>query len=104
MISAQNTIGLSDHSEPEPHVAVLHARPDYYADTSLEYDRDEKLPRYAEAMIPEVWLIDLDHDTIERYIRPIRRRYAEAVTYQRDEQFTTTLLTPLAVVVNTILG
>ena len=30
------------------------------ADTSLAYDRDVKLPRYALAGIPEVWLVDLN--------------------------------------------
>lgn len=74
------------------------------ADSWLEYDRDEKLPRYAEAIIPEIWVIDLNHNTIERYVRPIHGRFAEAVTYQRGEQFTTTVLTPPTVVVNTILG
>ena len=29
------------------------------ADTSLAYDRDVKVPRYARAGIPEVWLVDL---------------------------------------------
>jgi Uma2 family endonuclease len=120
IVSVQNPIRLSDYSEPEPDIAVLHARSDYYAaslptpediilvaevaDTSLEYDRDEKLPRYAEAMIPEVWVIDLSHDTIERYVRPIHGRFAEAVTYQRGEQFTTTVLTPLTISIDTILG
>ena len=120
IISIQNPIRLSDYSEPEPDIAVLHVRADYYAsslatpddimlvaevaDRSLEYDRDEKLPRYAEAMIPEVWVIDLNHDTIERYLRPLQGRYAEAVTYQRGEQFITNLLTPYTLVVDTILG
>ena len=28
------------------------------AETSLEYDRDEKILRYAQTQIPEVWLIE----------------------------------------------
>jgi len=120
IVSIQNPIRLSDYSEPEPDLAVFAARADYYAealpmpddillvaevaDSSLEYDRDEKLPRYAEAMIPEVWIVDLNHDTVERYIRPLHGRYAEGVIYQRGEQFSTTILTELRVAVNDILG
>jgi hypothetical protein len=29
------------------------------SDTSLRYDRDVKLPIYAEAAIPAVWILDL---------------------------------------------
>lgn len=111
------TVGLS---EPEPDIVVLHAQPDYYndalptpedvlvlveiADSSLEYDRDEKLPRYAEAMVAEVWIVNLIDDPIERYVRPMRGRYAEAVTYQRGEEFKTNILSPLVVAVDTIFG
>lgn len=34
------------------------------ADTSLDHDRDIKLPLYARAGIPEVWLVDLTGDRI----------------------------------------
>jgi Uma2 family endonuclease len=120
IISIQNPIRLSDYSEPEPDIAVLYARGDYYdaalpvpddvlliaevADTSLEYDRNEKLPRYAEAGIGEVWIVDLEHQTLERYVRSLNGRYAEATIFQRGETFTTHLLTSLNVVVNDILG
>jgi len=30
------------------------------ADSTLEYDRDEKIPRYAQMRIPEVWLVDVN--------------------------------------------
>jgi Uma2 family endonuclease len=120
IISIQNPIRLSDYSEPEPDIAVLHARNDYYdsalpipddvllivevADTSLEYDREEKLPYYAEAGIGEVWIVDLEHQTLERYMRPLNRRYAEATIFRRGETFTAHILTPLSVAVNDILG
>jgi Uma2 family endonuclease len=71
----QNPIRLSQHSEPQPDVALLRPRPDLYhsshptpadvflivevADTSLAYDTQIKLPLYARHGIPEVWLIDL---------------------------------------------
>lgn len=83
IVSGQNPIQLHNHSEPQPDVAILQPREDFYAaahprpddvlivvevsDSSLDYDRNEKLPRYASAGIPEVWIIDVGKQTIEQY-------------------------------------
>jgi len=120
IVSIQNPIRLSDYSEPEPDIAVLHPRDDYYADalpvaddvllivevadTSLAYDREDKLPRYAAALIPEVWIVDLEHSTVERYIRPLHDRYADLITFQPHETFTTQLITPLVINVVDVVG
>src|SRR5262245_28806885 len=91
IVSIQNPIQLNDYSEPQPDLAVLHPHDDFYAhahphatdtylvvevaDTSIDYDREEKLPRYAEAGIPEVWLIVVDSHTIEQHTQPRNGRY-----------------------------
>ncbi|MEJ7871360.1 MAG: Uma2 family endonuclease, partial [Rubrobacteraceae bacterium] len=83
---------LPDSSEPEPDVTVLRPRDDFYAaghpvpedvlllievsDTSLEYDREVKLPLYARAGIPEVWIVDLVNEKIHTYSQPAARSYA----------------------------
>lgn len=75
VVAPQNPVYLDDHTEPLPDIALLLPRADYYrnahagpddvlllievADSSLAYDRDVKLPRYARAGIPEAWLVDL---------------------------------------------
>lgn len=85
-MSVQDPIQLDDFTEPEPDLAVLQPRLDYYAnghpqsedllllievsDSSLDYDRSEKIPRYATAHIPEVWIIDVHGETIEQYSEP----------------------------------
>nr|WP_199250552.1 Uma2 family endonuclease [[Phormidium] sp. ETS-05] len=79
----QNPVILDDHSEPQPDIALLRRRPDFYqsgnpqksdifllgevADTSIGYDRDVKIPLYAKNRIPEVWLIDLNQSSLEIY-------------------------------------
>jgi Uma2 family endonuclease len=77
------------HSEPEPDFLVSsNPRPDAYgteddrpllvvevADTSLEYDRTTKAPLYAEAGVPEYWIINLVDDVLEVYRRPKGREY-----------------------------
>src|SRR5262249_59692235 len=86
IVRVQSSIQLNDYTEPEPDFAVLQPRDDFYAqahphaadvllvievaDTSITYDRGEKLPRYALAGIPEVWLIDLNQHVVEQYTEP----------------------------------
>ena len=85
-MAAQNPLRLEDHSEPEPDFMLLkpssddyksrHPRPDdgflliEVSDTTLEYDREEKIPVYGRAGIPEVWIVDLNHASIEVYRDP----------------------------------
>jgi Uma2 family endonuclease len=73
-IRCQNPLRLDDLSEPEPDIAILRPRADFYttshpgpadvllvievSDTSLAYDLGTKVPLYARHGIPEVWVID----------------------------------------------
>jgi len=93
IVSTQNPIQLDDYSEPQPDVTILRWRSDFYrkskarpqdvlllievADSSLNYDRHEKLPRYAAAGIPEVWIVDVAEDryVIEQYSVPQGDQY-----------------------------
>lgn len=68
-VRVQNPIQLGDRSEPQPGIALLRPRADFYstrhpgvedifliievADSSLEYDRQVKLPLYAQHGIAE---------------------------------------------------
>ena len=40
------------------------------ADSTLERDQDEKLPIYARTGIAEVWIVNLNDQTIEVYAQP----------------------------------
>ncbi len=93
LIDAQNPVVLGDFSEPQPDLALLKPRADFYADehpqpedvlllievsdTSLAYDRDVKVPTYARYGIPEVWLADLKGAAVEIYRKPTAGGYAE---------------------------
>jgi len=46
------------------------------ASSGADIDRDVKLPLYARAGIPEVWLVDLDAGAIEIYREPAEEGYA----------------------------
>jgi len=79
-------ITLSFGSEPEPDFSIVQNRDDDYANghpsetdtlivieiakSSLNYDRDIKLPLYAQANIPHYWLFNLVDRQLETYSDP----------------------------------
>jgi Uma2 family endonuclease len=91
VVSVQHPLQLSKYTEPEPDVVLLKPRPDHYAgkkalaedalliievsDTTLAFDRLKKLPRYAEAGVPEVWIENLGDDTLLVYRDPSGSAY-----------------------------
>ncbi len=86
IVGVHDPVGIGEDSEPEPDIALLKPRPDFYAeghprpgdvflivevaDTSLESDRREKLPLYAGAGIGEVWIVNLRDACVEVYTEP----------------------------------
>ena len=101
-MAAQSPLRLADDSEPEPDVVLRqpraddymngHARPeDVYllievADSTLTYDRNEKIPAYGRAGIAEVWIINLTNSTIEVYRDPHFTGYASQTTLRAGDQ------------------
>ena len=101
IVSVQDPIRLSDFSEPEPDIALLRPRKDFYsnshpgprdvlvvievADESLRFDRTVKLPLYARARIPQVWLIDLRKNVIEIHSKPRGGQYQQSVGLRRGD-------------------
>jgi Uma2 family endonuclease len=86
LVWPQNPLRLDDHSEPEPDLMLLKPAADDYtnrhpqpedvfllievSDTTLAYDREEKLPAYGRAGIPEVWIVNLQDLAVEVYREP----------------------------------
>ncbi len=102
LVSVQDPIVLDDYTEPQPDLILLKWRDDYYAeqlpnaedalvvievaDTTLHYDRQEKLPRYAAAGIPEVWIVDAGSETVEQYADPQGSEYRDKKVIARGER------------------
>jgi len=102
VVLVQSPLRLSEDSEPEPDLLVLKPPLERYqdrlptpedvlllvevADTSLEFDREAKLPLYAEAGIPEVWLVNLKENLLEAHRDPRGGRYREIRLLSPEEE------------------
>ena len=101
VVSVQNPLQLSDYTEPQPDLVLLRPLEDSYrgkhieaadallvlevSDTTLAYDRDLKLPRYAEADVTEVWIEDLEGDRLLVYRDPTGDAYPTQLTLKPDD-------------------
>ena len=102
VVAPQNPVGVNDRSVPQPDFAVLRRRADFYrsgerpgpadvlllievSDTSLHYDRTVKLPLYARAGIPEVWIVDLQQCVVDVHTAPSDGRYTGVVTMRQGD-------------------
>ena len=74
------------------------------ADTTLRYDRDVKVPRYAAAGVPEVWIEDLQHDLLLVYRDPQGRSYTSSRTLKRDESIATLAIPDITFKVLDLIG
>lgn len=74
------------------------------ADVTVDYDRDMKVPLYARAGIPEVWLIDLQQDLIEIYAQPAGGVYQVQRQARRGAQVTAETIPQLSLSVDDMLG
>jgi len=120
IVAAQDPIRLGEHSEPQPDLSLLKPREDFYAsehpgpedvllllevaETSAEYDRKVKIPLYARFGIKEVWLIDLEAETVEVYREPSWEGYQERKVLGRGEVISPTAFPELGLPVDEALG
>jgi Uma2 family endonuclease len=117
-VRQQNPVRLSDRSEPQPDIAVVSDRQDYYADkhptpseifllievsdSTLKYDREVKAPLYARAGIPELWIANLEAQVFEVYRQPNDTGYQEVQIYGKGEVINLQMLPDIAIAVDDI--
>jgi len=119
-VSVQNTLRLSDDTEPQPDFAILRERPDRYeddlptaadallvieiSDTSLSYDRAVKVPLYARFGVPEVWIVDVAQSSIHIYRGPTPGGYKTIVIAHRGESIALAAFPDREIAVTEIVG
>ena len=120
IISVQDPIYVDDFNEPEPDIALLKPRKDFYAeshpkpadvlllievsDSTLEYDRNFKIPLYAESEIREFWIVNLRDKTVEIYTSPKNGSYRSTRILETGETIESNAAANLKLTVDEILG
>ena len=120
LVNAQNPVWLNEYSEPQPDIALLKPREDFYmnshptpedtlvaievADSTLEGDRQIKLPKYAQAGVPEFWLVDLVNNRIEVHALPNEGVYQEVRIILHHQNIISRMLPQLKLKASDILG
>lgn len=119
LVSVQDPIQLGD-THPEPDVALLRPRADFYARAhphppdvllvvevaiaTLEFDRGAKRAKYAEYGIPEVWIVAPEEGWVEVHRRPDVDRYAAVARHVRGQALAVEALPGVALTVADVLG
>ena len=99
-IRVQNSIGIPQlDSAPEPDLAWVREK-SYRAGrprpkdvvlvvevshSSIDYDLGEKLELYAQAGVPEYWIVDIEKQSVEVFREPSRKEYRKHDTYGRTQ-------------------
>jgi len=120
ILGVQDPIQLSERTEPQPDVVLLQPRADYYAtahpipsevlllvevsDSTVDFDRNVKVPNYARSGIREVWLWDLEVNCLEVYREPIANGYGSMQKFERGQLVSPLAFPEFGVSVDLILG
>ena len=118
IVSVQNAVRLTRDSQPQPDLAILEPRLDFYADryprpedilllieiadSTLSFDRDIKIPLYARAGVRETWLVDLNGSCVEVYCDPSESGYRTKQTFDPGDRLAPTALPNISVAVDRI--
>jgi Uma2 family endonuclease len=120
LVSIHNPVELNSTSEVQPDVALLKPSEDFYetahpqprdvfllvevVDSTVKYDREVKIPVYAEDSITEVWLVDLEEEFIEVYRDPSAYGYQNIQKFTREQSLSTQTFRHVSFAVDEILG
>jgi Uma2 family endonuclease len=99
IVWGQSPVQLGDVSEPQPDLAVLSPRDDFYeprlptssdtllvievSETTLRYDRQTKLSLYARHGIPEYWIFDTQGKQLHVFRSPADATYGEVLSMDK---------------------
>lgn len=121
IVQVQGPLKVDDSTMFQPDLAILRPRDDDYfeshptpedvlliievSDSTVAYDRNVKLPKCAQAGIPEVWQVNLPNSFIDRFVDPdpATGRYRSVMRHSGGQSIVPTHLSEVAVEVSDIL-
>jgi Uma2 family endonuclease len=119
LVRVQSPIRLDDATEPQPDLALI--RPYEYlatlepegpedvllvvevAESTIRADRNYKVPRYARAGIPEVWLVNIPKKVVEVYTDPAEGKYQSVMRVGHGQTLTVKMLPHVSIAVDAFL-
>jgi Uma2 family endonuclease len=120
IVDAQDPIIAGTRYVPQPDLALLRPKADFYGsgtptpadcllvievgDSSVEFDRQIKMPRYASGGVAELWLIDLPREVVVVYQDPLGDAYRHMQVFRRGEAIPLPAAEGALVPVESILG
>ena len=120
VLNVQNPVRVDEHNEPQPDLTLLKPRDDFYTQshpepgdvllavevshTTVEFDRDVKAPLYAQAAIPELWLVNLEDGYLDALSQPSDGEYRAARRLSPGDTIAPALLPDARLDVGNILG
>lgn len=103
LVRTQGSIRIDEFSELEPDISILRFSENFYSDKqatakdihliievavhTLETDRTVKKQKYAEANIPEYWIVIPSKKAVEVYRKPEDGDYLEKNTYHKGDEW-----------------
>ena len=120
VVQVQGSVRLDLYSEPEPDIALLKPRPDFYAsalagpsdillvievaESSLELDTTLKAELYARSGVSEYWVVDITARSVIVYSLPADGRYQQMTRRADQQPFAPVLIPACPVRVHDIFG
>ena len=93
IVRVQQSVRLSRSSEPQPDLALVKPRTDFYSeahptasdtllvievsDTTLRFDHEIKMPLYARHGVPEAWILEIRAGQLHRFRSPAGGQYGD---------------------------
>ena len=120
-VQVQGAVQMDESTMFQPDLAILRPRTDNYvesnptpedvllvievSDSTIAYDRNVKIPKYAQAGVPEVWQVNLPYGFIDRFVDPdpAAGRYRSVMRHSDRQRVMPTHLREVAVVVSDVL-
>jgi len=118
-VNAQNPVQLGDLSEPEPDFVLLRPETSFYttrhpnaadvlllievSDSTLRFDRTQKLRLYATHNIPEYWIVNLIDNCLEVYRQPLDGDYLDKSVLSKADSLNLVALPDIQIAVAEIL-
>jgi Uma2 family endonuclease len=120
IVRAQYPARLDNYSEPQPDVAVVAPREDFYAarhpipsdvlllvevsETTLRYDQQIKAALYARHDVPELWIVDIKRKQLHVSRKPTPRGYTETFAADRPTTMPLTALAGVTIDLSTLFN